>query len=153
MMTKRSRILPLMTAFDFCDTTRPCGKRDSTTVAPQALAMLNNDFVHQQSQALAVRVARDAGPERHAQVQRAFQLALGRPPTEWEVRMSLDHLVQQAAHFSTHQGRILREVADDNDASKEPRDATPDRDQQADDLPLASLCHVLLNTNEFLYIE
>ena len=35
---------------------RSCGKRDVTTVAPQALTLLNNPFVHEQSAALARRV-------------------------------------------------------------------------------------------------
>ena len=59
MMTKRSRLLPLMTTFDFSDTTLPCGQRDVTVVAPQALALMNNRFVHQCSEALARRVERE----------------------------------------------------------------------------------------------
>ena len=58
MMTKRSRLLPLMTAFDFSDTTASCGQRDVTTVAPQALALLNNHFTHSQSEALANRITK-----------------------------------------------------------------------------------------------
>ena len=40
MMTKRSRLLPLMTTFDFCDTTLPCGQRDLT---------IDGDFPHNTS--------------------------------------------------------------------------------------------------------
>ena len=56
MFTKRSLLLPLMTAFDFADTTQPCSQRNISTVAPQALVLLNNEFVHEQSTALAQRV-------------------------------------------------------------------------------------------------
>ncbi|MFO0811220.1 MAG: DUF1549 and DUF1553 domain-containing protein [Gemmataceae bacterium] len=48
---KRGLLPPTLTAFDAPDTTLPCGRRDVTIVAPQALAMLNNAFVHRQSEA------------------------------------------------------------------------------------------------------
>ena len=63
MFTKRSLLLPLMTVFDFADTTLPCAQRNISTVAPQALALLNNEFVHAQSDALAERVVREAGSD------------------------------------------------------------------------------------------
>ena len=55
MLSKRHLLLPLMTAFDFPNSEKPCGRRDVTTVAPQALAMLNNQFVHDRSERLANR--------------------------------------------------------------------------------------------------
>src|SRR6185369_2528828 len=56
IFSKRSLLLPLLTTFDFCDTTQPCGQRDINVVAPQALALLNNEFTHQASQKLAERL-------------------------------------------------------------------------------------------------
>ncbi|MCH2183865.1 MAG: DUF1549 and DUF1553 domain-containing protein, partial [Mariniblastus sp.] len=76
MVTRRSRLLPLMTTFDFSDTTLPCAKRDVTTVAPQALALMNNHFVHAQSTALAQRLEADMGDDVEAQVIRAWRLVL-----------------------------------------------------------------------------
>ena len=99
MMTKRSRILPLMTAFDFSDTTVPCGRRDVTTVAPQALALMNNHFVHEQSRAFAARVRRESGEDLSAQVKNAWRFALGRAPTELELRKGVSHLKEQQARF------------------------------------------------------
>ncbi len=64
MMTKRSLLLPLMTMFDFADTTQPCAQRNVSIVAPQALALLNNDFVHEQSDAFAERVEQRSGRRR-----------------------------------------------------------------------------------------
>src|SRR4029078_7030860 len=80
MMTKRSLLLPLMTTFDFADTTQPCSERNVSIVAPQALALLNNEFIHAQSTALAERVIADAGADPAAQVDAAWWLALARPP-------------------------------------------------------------------------
>src|SRR5262249_48853296 len=55
--SRRGLLSPLLTTFDFCDTTQPCGERDVSVVAPQALTLLNGEFAHEQSQAIAHRVA------------------------------------------------------------------------------------------------
>ncbi|MEX2119184.1 MAG: DUF1549 and DUF1553 domain-containing protein [Pirellulales bacterium] len=134
MMTRRSLLLPLMTTFDFADTTQPCSQRNISTVAPQALALLNNHFVHGQSTALAERVAREAGSQAADRIERAWWLALGRAPTLAEREAALAHLEVQRERFAAA-----------NNASA----ATPDPQH----LALASLCHVLLNTNEFIYVD
>ena len=103
MMTRRSRLLPFMKTFNFCDTTLPCGQRDVTTVAPQALALMNNHFVHEQSLAFAERVVGDAGSNQSAQVTRAWKLALGRAPSKAELTEAIAYLTQQRSHFDTHQ--------------------------------------------------
>lgn len=135
MMTKRSRLLPLMTTFDFSDTTLSCAQRDVTTVAPQALAMLNNDFVHEQSLLLARRVLRTAGANEQSQVDCAWRFALGRSPTAAEQDAAADHLKLQAELFAVNAA------------------ATLPANLSAEQMALASLCHVLLNTNEFLYVD
>lgn len=136
MMTKRSLLLPLMTTFDFADTTQPCSQRNVSTVAPQALALLNNDFVHQQSTAFAERVMQETGDDAIRQVERVWWLALARAPSETERNAALAHLQKQRERFAAQ--------ADDGaalDAAEATRRA------------LASLCHVLLNTNEFIYVD
>ena len=42
LFLKRGLLPPLATTFDLPDTTLPCGQRDVTTVAPQALTLLND---------------------------------------------------------------------------------------------------------------
>jgi hypothetical protein len=134
---QRSLLPPLMTTFDQSDTTLPCSQRDVTTVAPQALALLNNDFVHAQSAALAQRVAEDAGPGDDERIDAAWKLALGRTPLETERAAARRHLVAQAERWA---------IANEESTGDTPR---PDPRQ----LALESLCHVLLNTNEFLYVD
>lgn len=96
IFAQRSLSVPMMTTFDACDTTLPCGKRDVTTVPTQALALLNNEFVHQQSAALALRILKndDAQNDRH-NIKQAWQLALGRTPTNDEIALGLAHLREQ----------------------------------------------------------
>ena len=126
MMTKRSRLLPLMTAFDFSDTTASCGQRDVTTVAPQALALLNNHFIHSQSEALVNRLVKQTS-RTDEQIKLAWRLALGREPADAEFVQARAHLRAQQTHFKN--------------------------EKKADHLALASLCHVLLNSNEFIYVD
>ncbi len=125
IFAKRGLLPPLLTTFDLPDTTLPSCQRDVTTVPTQSLALLNNPFVHEQSTALAKRIGTKL--QRKEQVIRAWRLALGRDPSDAEVTLALAHLEKQEKAFTKR----------------------PDPALDA----LASLCHVLLNTNEFMYVD
>ena len=125
VFAKRGLLPPLLTTFDLPDTTLPNCMRDVTTVPTQSLALLNNPFVHEQSVALAKRVGTKL--ERTEQAVRAWRLALGRDPRDAERTAAVAHLEKQAERFAKR--------------------ADPSLDA------LASLCHVLLNTNEFMYVD
>lgn len=100
VFVSRSLMPPMMTTFDQCDTTLPCAQRDVTTVAPQALALLNNEFTHARSDALATRVATVAATSA-LQVQTAWQFVLGRNPTSDEQQLALQHIASQTQRFET----------------------------------------------------
>ena len=147
----RSLLPPLMTTFDFGDTTLPCGQRPVSTVAPQALALLNNAFAHERSTALATVVwslrrpnvpsaeRRDYGSDIDQQVRLAWRHALARDPSPSELTAGREHLIAQQRRFTKEQlGKV-------DGRSHTPRDP--------DALAWASLCHVLLNTNEFAYVD
>lgn len=70
----------VLEVFDFADATQVTGARDVTTVAPQALYMLNNSFVANQAQAMAIRLINQGGKTDAAKVDQAYKLALGRLP-------------------------------------------------------------------------
>lgn len=97
MFLKRALLMPLLTTFDFGDTTQPLGQRDVTIVPTQALTLLNNDFVHERAAGLAERVERDTQGAVEGQVTRAWALALGRPPTARERATALRHVSQVEA--------------------------------------------------------
>ncbi|MGD9646741.1 MAG: DUF1553 domain-containing protein [Pirellulales bacterium] len=135
IFSQRSLLAPFMTTFDFSDTTLPCAARDVTTVAPQALALLNDPLVHERSRALAQRVAREGSQlDMPGRVRLAWQLALGREPSDDELHLSRGHIDRQQGLFTAA-----------NSPSAEGAD--PAR------LAFESLCHVLLNSNEFLYVD
>src|SRR4029077_18286675 len=78
MFHKRVVQHPLMQAFDGPDAQASCGRRENTTVAPQALALLNGTFVRARARDFARTVEQTAGAEPEAQVRLAWRLALGR---------------------------------------------------------------------------
>ncbi|MGH7138217.1 MAG: PSD1 and planctomycete cytochrome C domain-containing protein, partial [Pirellulales bacterium] len=75
---------PLLQAFDKPDAQQSCGRRDNTTVAPQALALLNDRFVRQLAVDFADRVLKEAGADPSACIGCGYQLALARSPSESE---------------------------------------------------------------------
>ncbi|MCA2970102.1 MAG: DUF1553 domain-containing protein [Acidobacteriaceae bacterium] len=79
-IVKRSLLVPLMEVLDVCDTARPAARRQTTSVAPQALQLFNGGFMNRQARHLAERLRREAGAEPAAQIEMAYRLALARPP-------------------------------------------------------------------------
>jgi len=74
---------PFMDSMDCADASQLAPQRNTSVTALQALAMLNNRFVVRQSEHFAARVAA-LGDRPPARIAAAYQLALGRPPTEKE---------------------------------------------------------------------
>jgi hypothetical protein len=77
---RRNLRYPFFEAFDRPDTNASCPRRAVTTIAPQALSLLNGKLAQDASHAFADRVVREAGVDRLARIDRAYRLALGRAP-------------------------------------------------------------------------
>ena len=85
VFNKRSIRYPLFESFDQPDMITSCARRNTSTTAPQALLLMNNAMVRMQAAAFAERLRKEAGGDRTAQIQRAFELALMRPPSPSEM--------------------------------------------------------------------
>ncbi len=85
IFVKRSLAVPELDLLDAPDTTSSCEARPISTTAPQALTFLNGPFANEQARRLASRLRREAGDDPSAQVRRAFELALCRPPRDEEL--------------------------------------------------------------------
>ena len=72
-----------LAVFDFADSNAIIGTRESSSTADQSLYMLNNRFVIGQTAALAQRMT-DESTKTREQIERAFVLTYGRPPTSGE---------------------------------------------------------------------
>jgi len=130
LMQQRQRKHPWLEAFDGADPNASSPVRTSGQTSIQALAMMNSAFLDEQSDALAVRV----GLAYTTEVDRigyAFRLAYGRAPAPEEIRESVKYLAAARA--------ALKESA--LPADRQPRAA------------LASLMHVLLSSDEFVFVD
>ena len=120
---KRSLLLPILESFDQAETDRSSPVRFSTTQPTQALGMLNGSFINTQAKNLADRLRKESGTDTSAQVDRAFRLVTGRQPTDAE------------------KGRALKLIA------------RLEKDGAPANRALDSFCLVILNLNEFLYLD
>lgn len=89
---KRSLIFPLLEVFDCPEITASVAARNVSVTPNQALTMLNSPLILRQADEFAARVRREAGEQPEKQVDRAFRLALGRPPSPAERRVSREYL-------------------------------------------------------------
>jgi cytochrome c553 len=92
VFSKRSIRYPLFEAFDQPNLVNSTDRRNRSTVAPQALLLMNNSFVLLQAKQFAERIRRDAGADAGAQVEHAFRVALGRRPDAVEKQKALSFL-------------------------------------------------------------
>src|SRR5207249_236313 len=81
LIAKRNLRLPFMETFDQPPLLTSCGRRETSTHAPQALEMLNGRLSNELAEAFAQRLEKETGGERARIVERAYWLAVGRPPT------------------------------------------------------------------------
>jgi hypothetical protein len=130
VFVRRNTRYPMFEVFDMPDTHESCPRRNATVTAPQALELLNNELVLDWSRSLAARVANDAGLTPEARVDRAWRFVYSRAATPSERADALRFLQEQAALLGT-------------------RMASSDAEKAA----LTDLCHMLVNSNEFLYLN
>jgi hypothetical protein len=134
---KRSMVVPMLEVLDLCDTTRTSAKRSVTTVAPQALTLLNGDFVNRQAKLFARRLKLEAGHDPEKQIEKAYFLALCRPPSAGEKAAMLKFLKREA-------DSLVNEISG--------QDRTSGR-RNAEEKALEQMCRVIFNLNEFVYSD
>ena len=126
---KRALKYPMFEVFDQPDTMITCEQRNTTTVPTQALTLLNNEFVLLQSRHLATRVLQKAGRDPAAQAEAVYHMSLSRDPRPAELKSALSFLAKQRDY---HTGRTGVDAVHES---------------------LTDLCNVILNLNEFVYIN
>ena len=129
MFHKRLIPYPLFQAFDRPDLMVSCARRQNTTVAPQAMAMLNDRFVRAVAVDFADRLVERCGDDDQEVVSQSFALAFARPPTSVETEASIAFIQSQSS------ARTQRD-------QQEPR-------REA----IADYCHSLFGLNEFIFVD
>ena len=84
-----------MEVFDSPALMTSCGRRESSTHAPQALELLNGKTANDLASSFARRLEAESGGEPSRVAGWAFALALGRAPTERERALALEFLREQ----------------------------------------------------------
>jgi len=94
VFSKRSIRYPMFEAFDQPNLVSSVGRRNRTTIAPQALILMNNPTIAFQATQFAARVRREAGDDVESQVARAIEVALGRPPSPAELGNGVEYVTE-----------------------------------------------------------
>ncbi len=131
VQVRRSRPLAVLETFDRPRMEPNCDCRNASTVSTQSLMLMNGTFVLEQSEQFADRVLGLAHDDLDGQIAWAWKIALSRDPTDSERADARQFLEEQRAELTARAGK--------ND----------DPARQA----LASLCQILLGSNEFLYLD
>jgi hypothetical protein len=84
----RNRMHELFEVFDFADQNHSVAQRNVTTVAPQALFMLNSPFVMEQARAAAKRAVDNGNATDDERIEHAFRETLGRKPSRRELTLA-----------------------------------------------------------------
>ncbi len=126
---KRSKLVPAMVLFDAPDALQGMERRPVTTVAPQALLVLNGPQVRGYAEAFARRVSPREDTSPQDVVRAGYRSALGREPTRAELADSVAFLREQVEAYQAERHANPRQEA------------------------LADFCQVLLGLNEFIYVD
>ena len=121
---KRSLQVPILIAHDQADADNSCPVRYTTTVPTQSLGMLNGEFTNEQAVALAARLAKEFPGDVAKQVARGVRLTTGRAATPAEVTKDVAFIAELKAKHNLDDAKALAQYA-----------------------------LLLLNTNEFVYLD
>lgn len=133
VQVRRSRPLGVLETFDLPAMSPNCTVRNSSTVSPQSLMMMNGEFIIAQANAFARRVVAQAGGDLEAQIRLAWQSAFGDQPTSDELAGAKTFLAEMTEIYETRAK-----------AADQPAPAMA---------AFSSFCHALFSANEFFYID
>jgi len=143
IQARRSMPLAVLETFDAPIMEPNCEFRSASTVTPQALLLMNSNFAMEQSEKFAHSLRARAGNDAAAQISLAWRLVFSHEPTQLELDEALQYLEQQTEALAENP------VAD----SEESDEPVADDSSSAELHALASLCHALISSNRFLYVD
>ena len=127
----RKQVVTLLEDFDLPQMNPNCSERRDSTVAPQALHLMNNAMIQTLAESFARRVEAESGDDPARQVDRASWIAFGRPPSDEERAVGLEALARLTEGWRSQPAGAGEPAA----------------------RGLASYCHAILNAANFLYID
>ena len=139
VQVRRSRPLAILDTFDLPTLDPNCTLRNSSTVAPQSLMLMNSDFILAAARQLAARLDQEheAGSQSVDRIRFLWSVVFGRLPHETEQASALRFLEEQQSQLSTAAEGI----------------ADPKQKPDPRLWSWITFCQALLGSNEFLYID
>ncbi len=165
----RGQADPFLEVFNQPTPNESCERRESSSVSPQALTLINSDVATDRSIAFAVRVEKEA-PGFDQRLERVFQLAYGRSPAPEERNSLSAYYKDMVSYHRTHEpkpitypSRVTRSLVEEFSGKVfeyEERlpvfeDYVADRKASQVDAStraLADICLLLFNSNEFVFV-
>jgi len=93
---RRSLGFPFFDTFDLPDQNQTAAARNVSTVATQALTLMNNEFVLNQAELFAKRLENEAPNDVDRQIELAYRIALSRSPSVDETAVAKDLVVDRS---------------------------------------------------------
>lgn len=144
LFVRRNLRYPLFEAFDRPDANASCARRNRSTIAPQALFLLNADLALQCARDLAGILIADSPEDQDKQIRHAYLRALSRHPTDQELSLAQEFLTAQAMRLQTAKLESNALAL----PTGLPAGADPYRAAA-----LTDFCLALFNLNEFVYVD
>ena len=123
---RRANLPTLLNLFDFGDATTSMGKRSHTNVAPQALFMMNSEFVADRARNLATRLEKEH-TDPAQRIDQAYLITLNRMPETEERQAALAYLGNFTGKFGGPEASGLN--------------------------AWGSFCRILMASNDFMYVD
>lgn len=127
LQQRRTQVLGMLESFDAPAMVVNCTQRPSTTIPQQSLSLMNSRFVRLRAEALARRLAQEAGADSDLRIRRAYELCYSRTPANEELAAAETFVKEQTESYPE----------------------SPDRETMA----WSDFCQALLSSNEFLYVR
>ena len=127
LRVKRGTLIPILQLFDAPDAMQSIGRRNVTTVPPQALAMMNSPYIRRLAEQFAQRARPTADKSLEQVVGDAYAVALSRGPTDEERQRMLVFINSQVKSYG-----------------KNPR---------ATELAVADCCQLMMCLSEFVFVD
>lgn len=145
VQVRRSQPVGVMETFDAASVAPNCEVRSSSTVPPQSLMLMNDQFVLDRAQDLAERLRRERPGQTREQLSQLHRLLFQATPSEADLQREMIYLAEQAETIRATLARAAEGKKDDKAKAASPADPGL--------LALASLCQAMLGSNRFLYLE
>ena len=163
----RNNLYDVFQLFDYADASVINGNRDSTTVAPQALFMLNSDVVNRSSAELARQLVANESLNDAQRIRELYLRAFGREPTDADQSRAAGYLAQ----LQELAARSSPSAASNAPSSVPPPNSPSPPNTPTTNLPAPNsaasptaavdprrqawtwLCQAVLGANEFIYLR